>query len=89
MVVSRAAVRNMVISNSRKRRAYAAAVERLISVDLDMLFQVLGTLEWLSAGLALVWLGWDVDTDMRGDMVALAPRHSASIPFALKTQVTS
>jgi hypothetical protein len=54
---------------------------------LDMLLQILRTLEALSTEVALVRLEWDVNADMRGDMVALDGRGAAHIPSAGQVQV--
>lgn len=46
-----------------------------IRAYLDMLLEILRTLEGLATELALVRLERDMDTDMRGDVVTL---HSGS-----------
>lgn len=54
---------------------------------LDMLFQVLGTLEGFTAEVALVWLQRYMDTNMRSDMITLDSGGLALIPLASKVQV--
>lgn len=51
---------------------------------LHMLFQILRALEGLSTEFALVWLKRNVDTDMRGNVVALDGCGSAGAPCAGK-----
>lgn len=52
-----------------------------------MLLQVLWTLEALAAVGALVWLQWDVDADVGGDVVALDGRGTAVNPSTGQVQV--
>lgn len=52
----------------------------IIGVSLDMLLQILRTLEGLAAEVALVWLQWDVNTDVRGDVITLDSGGSALVP---------
>lgn len=54
---------------------------------LDMLLKILGTLERLSAKVALVRLERDMDADVRRDVVALDGRGAAGIPLAGQVQV--
>lgn len=56
-------------------------------MSLDMLLQILRTLEAFSTEVALVRLERDVDADMRGDMVPLDGRGAAHIPSASQVQV--
>lgn len=56
-------------------------------MSLDMLFQVLGTLEGFTAEVALVWLQRYMDTNMRSDMITLDSGGLALIPLASKVQV--
>jgi hypothetical protein len=51
-------------------------------VRLDVLFQILRTLEGLAAVLTFVRLEWDVDADVRRDVVAL---HGGSLTLAPST----
>lgn len=61
--------------------------DRIIGVCLDVLLQILRTLEALAAELALVWLERYMDTDMRGDVIALDCGGSARVPLTSKAQV--
>lgn len=54
---------------------------------LDVLLQVLGTLEGLAAELALVRLERDMDSDMRGNVVTLDGGGAARVPLACEAQV--
>lgn len=59
----------------------------VISVSLDMLLQILRTLEGLAAEVALVWLQWDVDTDVGSDMITLDSGGSALVPSTGQVEV--
>ena len=54
---------------------------------LDVLFQVLGTLECFTAELALVRLERDMDSDVRSDVVALDGGGAAAAPLASQVQI--
>lgn len=54
---------------------------------LDVLLQILGPLEALSAKLALVRLEGHVDADVRGDVVTLDRGCAARVPLASEVQV--
>lgn len=54
---------------------------------LDMLLQVLGTLERLATELTLVRLERNVNTDVRGDVVSLDCSSSARVPLASQVEV--
>lgn len=54
-----------------------------------MLLEILGTLECLAAELALVRLQGNVDSDVRGDVVALDSRGSALAPGAGEIEIVS
>lgn len=56
-------------------------------MGLDMLLQVLGTLEGLSTEVTLVRLQGNVDSDMRRDVVALDRRGTAAAPLAGQVEV--
>lgn len=56
-------------------------------MGLDVLLQVLRTLEGLSAEVAFVWLKRDVDSDVGSDMVALDSGGTAGVPTTGKVQV--
>ena len=45
-----------------------------------MLLQILRTLECLSTEIAFVWLQWDVDADVGGDVVTLDSGGAARVP---------
>jgi hypothetical protein len=60
---------------------------RVIGMGLDVLLQVLGTLERLSAVVAFVRLQRDVDTDVRGDMITLHRGSSAAVPLARQIEI--
>jgi hypothetical protein len=60
---------------------------RVIGMGLDVFLQILGTLEGLSTEVALVRLQGDMDTDMRGDVVALDCGGVAVAPLAGQVQV--
>jgi hypothetical protein len=54
---------------------------------LDMLLQVLRTLERLAAELTLVRLERNMNTDVRGDVVSLDRSSSARVPLASQVEV--
>lgn len=60
---------------------------RVISVSLDMLLQVLRTLEGLATEVALVRLQGDMDTNVRRDVVALDRGGTAGTPLTSQVQV--
>ena len=53
----------------------------------DMFLQILWSLERLPTEFALVWLEWDMDSDMGGDVVTLDRRGSALTPGAGQVEV--
>jgi hypothetical protein len=53
----------------------------------DVLLQILGTLEGLSTEVTLVWLQWDVNSNVRGDMVTFYRCGPARIPATGEVQV--
>ena len=59
----------------------------IIGVGLDMLLQILRTLEGLAAEVALVRLQGDVDPDVGGDMVTLDSGGSALVPPTSQVEV--
>lgn len=61
--------------------------DRVVGVSLDVLLQVLWSLEALAAEVTLVWLQRDMDPDMRGDVISLDGRGAAGIPLASQIQV--
>lgn len=54
---------------------------------LDVLLQVLGTLEGFAAEVALVRLQGDVDSDVGSDVVALNGRSATVAPLTRKVEV--
>ena len=60
---------------------------RIIGVGLDMLLQVLGPLERLAAEFASMGLKRDMDTDVRGDVIALDNGNVAVGPTAGQVEV--
>lgn len=60
---------------------------RIVSVGLDMLLQVLRTLEGLAAEFASVRLERNVDADVRGDVVALDDCNMAVGPTTSQVEV--
>lgn len=60
---------------------------RVIGVGLDMLLQILGTLEGLSASRALVGFEWNMHSDMRSDMIPLHCGGPAAAPCAGQIQI--
>lgn len=61
--------------------------DRVVGVSLDVLLEILGPLEALSAEVALVGLEGHVDADVRGDVVALDGGGAAGGPEALEAEV--
>jgi hypothetical protein len=54
-----------------------------------MFLQILGTLECLSAEVTFVGLQWDMDADMRSDVVTLDSGGAAGVPSTGQVQVVS
>jgi hypothetical protein len=61
--------------------------DRVVCMSLDMLLQVLGTLEALAAEVTLVWLQRDVNTNVRRDVVALDCGGAAEVPSPGEVQI--
>lgn len=59
----------------------------VVGVGLDVLLQVLGTLEGLAAEVTLVRLERDMDTDMRRDVITLDGSSPAGVPLAGQIEV--
>ena len=59
----------------------------IVGVGLDVLLEILRTLERLSAEVALVWLQGNVNTNVRGDVVALDRCGAARVPLASQVEV--
>lgn len=62
---------------------------RVVGMGLDMLLQILGTLESLATEVALVRLERHMDPDVRGYVVTLDGGSVASTPLASQVQVVS
>ena len=56
-------------------------------MSLDVLFEILRPLKSLSTEIASVRLQWYMDTNMRGDMVALHDRDPATTPRTSEVKV--
>jgi hypothetical protein len=56
-------------------------------VRLDMLLEILRSLEGFATKVALVRLEWDVHTNVRGDVITLDGRGPAVAPLACEVQV--
>ena len=56
-------------------------------MSLDVLLKILGSFEGFATEVALMRLEWDVNSDVRGDMVALHSGGSACTPLAGKVEV--
>jgi hypothetical protein len=63
--------------------------EVFIETNLHMFLQVLGTFERFSAKVTFVRLQWDVDADMRSDVVTLDGGGTAGVPSTGQVQVIS
>ena len=57
------------------------------SAYLDMLLQILRTLEGLATEVTLVWLQGNVYADVRGDVVTLDGGGTARVPLACQVEV--
>jgi len=79
--VSRAHARVVVL------RRGTADKDRVVGMGLDVLLQILGTLERLSAKLALVRLERHMDADVRSDVVTLDSSCAAACPLTRQVEV--
>lgn len=61
--------------------------DAVVGMGLDVLLEILRTLEGLSAEVALVWLQGDVHTNVRGDVVTLDRCGAARVPLAGQVEV--
>jgi len=61
--------------------------DRVIGVSLDMLLEILRALESLAAEVALVRLEWNVDTNVRGDVITLHSSGTAVSPLASEVEI--
>lgn len=60
---------------------------RVVSVSLYMFLQILGALERLATEVALVRLQWDVNSNVRSNVVTFDGSGSARVPPAREIQV--
>jgi hypothetical protein len=56
-------------------------------MDLDMFLKVLWAFEGLATDIAFVRLEWDVDSNVRGNMVTLNSRGAAATPLTGQIEV--
>jgi len=68
-------------------RASVSVEDRVVGVRLDVLLEILGSLERLAAKVALVRLQGHMDTDVRCDVITLDGSGSARIPLARQVEV--
>lgn len=61
--------------------------DAVIGVGLDMLLQILGTLERLSTKVALMRLERNVNADVRGDVITLHGGGATRVPLAGQVEV--
>lgn len=61
--------------------------DRVVGMGLDMLLQVLRTLEGLAAKVALMRLERDMNADVRSDVITLDRGGAASTPLASQVEV--
>lgn len=61
--------------------------DRVVGVSLDVLLQILRSLERLPAKVTLVRLERDMDTDVRSDVVSLDSGCAAASPLARQVEV--
>ena len=55
--------------------------------DLDVLLQILWSLESLSTEITLVRLQWNVNTNVRGDVITLNSGGTTSVPTTGQIEV--
>jgi hypothetical protein len=68
-------------------RAWRAHDDRIVGMRLDMFLEVLWAFEGLATEFAFVRLEWDVDSNVRGDVVALDGRGTAATPLTGQVEV--
>jgi hypothetical protein len=66
---------------------WCAKENRVVGMGLDVLLQVLRTLEGLAAEITFVWFERDVNSDMGSDMITLDSGGTAGVPTTGKVQV--
>lgn len=64
-----------------------AKKHRVVRMGLDMFFQVLGSFECFAAEVALMWLQWHMDPDVRGNMISLDRRGATVSPLTGQVQI--
>lgn len=64
-----------------------AKKDRVVSVGLDVLLEILGTLERLATEIAFVRLQRDVNADVRSDVITLDGGGTAVTPLAGQVKV--
>lgn len=64
-----------------------AGKHRIVGMSLDVLLQILWALEGLAAEVALMWLQWHMDPDVRSDVVTLDRGSTAARPLACEIEV--
>jgi hypothetical protein len=60
---------------------------RVVSMSLDMLLEILRSLEGFAAKVTLMWLQGHVHADVRGDMISLDSRGAAVTPLAGEVEI--
>jgi hypothetical protein len=68
-------------------RVGRAKKDRVIGVSLDVLLEILRSLECLATEVALVRLEWDMDADVRCYMIALDGCDTARTPVTSQVEV--
>jgi hypothetical protein len=61
--------------------------DRVIGMSLDMFLEVLWAFEGLATEFAFVRFEWDVDSNVRGDVVTLDSRGAAATPLTGQVEV--
>lgn len=61
--------------------------DTVVGVGLNMLLQVLRTLEGFAAEITLVWLKRNMDTNMRSNVITLHCGGAARVPLASQVEV--
>ena len=71
----------------RTRRFWRPRNHRVVGMSFDMLLEVLRTLEALATKVAFVRLQWDMNADVRGDVVAFDGRRMTISPRTHQVEV--
>jgi hypothetical protein len=56
-------------------------------MSLDVLFEILWSLECFATKVTLMWLEWNMDANVRGDVVSLDGSGTASTPLACEVEI--